>query len=768
MVRKKLTTFDFGPNDESDLLLLLNSHKHEKIIRLLSAYSQNGVPSLIFERADMNLHQFMFQKARAKHFTDDRAILKAIHGLSSGLKYIHSFGLGGSLQDHTSATRILGCHQDIKPRNVLVRGSDFLLADFGLMRQRTREEDSRTLWKNGTFEYGAPECRDPETLRKGKVGRASDVWSFGCIISELLVYLKRGPDGVSNFRAIRLMENVFGQTRCFHDNAGPSQQVMNYLSDMEIETDELQLSPTAELYSLIQLMLVASPQDRPHAGLIESGLSRITTRVLIDDLLLAIDSCFSRSTSSPAPSVFRVRLRMEEKRLRAWVSLLELGVAHENSNILDTRRFTSLLQIWQALELAIEDINIHAPFEAKEVNENFTIDRLRQTNDIIFGHLSDADRASADSIFATLTIEDQETRALLLQTSDHSSRDSRYQDIGAIAAMRYMSILLAKQPEDLELGPRLDQALVASDGEAIEDEKYPETYWYNVGHRDADQKRVIIEYKDYGDKWKKDTESEEFEETGKIQFERIQKLVTMLRKPRPEGFQALDCLGCFHDFQKHRFGIVYELPSNDSSPIRLHYLLQKKNPSSKTVNHPGVRISLAKVLVKSFHMLHLAGWVHKDINSRNILFLPLRRDYSNVDLTQPFIVGFHYSRQDEERAYTEGPAKWKKYEHPDYQTSLTPFKKEYDYYSLGLVLLEIGAWEGLSKLYSKYPKEDAFQLRQRYIHICDNQILARMGPKYHAATKKCLMADSQLNGDDLDSAIDFQRDVVDVLESCNF
>lgn len=768
MVRKKLKVLNFGPKDEAELLFLLGSHKHENVVRLLTAYSQNGVPNLIFERADTDLHQFMLLEERMSEFKDDRVIVRAMHGLSNGLKYIHSSGLRESHQIHTAAAGTLGCHQDLKPRNILVRGPDFLLADFGLMRLKAREQDSKTLWKDGTFEYGAPECQDPETLQQGLVGRASDIWSMGCIISELMVYLRKGHDGVSKFRGVRLIENTLGLTRCFHDNFGVSRSVMDYLSAMEDDaSEEFELRPIPNLHVLVQSMLAASSGDRPDATAVESRLSRITTQMFLKDLLLAISACLSKSRENVVTNVFRVRLRMEEKRLRAWASLLGLCSVHGSKRIASAQSFMPLPQVWPVLELAIQDLKINSPFETAQVNEDFIISRLHQANDSIYSHLSEADNAAADGIFAVLTTEDAETRALFSPSSIHLQRGFQYQDVGAIAAMKYMSILLAKQSENLEHGSKLEQSLIERHSQYNDDEECPETFWYRFGNRQGDMDKVLIENKEYGLKWKTDPDSKEFQEKGEAMFSRIQGLVAMLSKPKPTDFRVLDCLGCYHDVQDHLFGIVYKFPSNESHPVRLHYLLRRNNSRTKIFAHAGQRISLAKALVKSIHILHIAGWVHKDINSRNVLFFRPSLTSLDVDFAQPYIVGFHHSRQDDEGSYTEGPSEWKRYQHPDYQTSMTPFKKEYDYYSLGLVLLEIAASEGLSNVYNKYKADTPSQLRQRYIKICDTKVLERMGPIYHAATKKCLMADSQFNGDELDSAVDFQRDVVDKLASCH-
>lgn len=332
--------------------------------------------------------------------------------------------------------------------------------------------------------------------------------------------------------------------------------------------------------------------------------------------------------------------------------------------------------------------------------------------------------------------------------------------------MKYMSILLSKQVESPRHGPKLDGSLIERDPQHINEEVQPAMYWYNFGYRETERDKVLVEWKEYGTSWKKDLESKKFEEIGEIMFSRIQGLVAMLSQSKPVNFRVLKCLGSFHDTRQHKFGIVYQFPSNQSVPVRLHYLLRKRNSPAISSPHIGVKLALAKALARSLQYFHISGWVHKDINSHNILFFTSSSEVQDADVSQPYVVGFDHSREHTERTYTERSSMFKKYLHPKYQMGLTPFKKQYDYHSFGILLLEIGAWESLSNIYSKHVTETAFELKQRYIKICDKVILERMGPTYHEATRTCLLADSNISGEELDSAVDFQRDVIDRLSSC--
>ncbi len=164
----------YALGDESELLFLLDSLRHPNIIQLLAAYMHDGMYNLLFPPADMDLENFLLQQSRTTTFEKDSSILKAVQGLSSGLRHLHYFEPSGAHMTEAS-TLLYGTHQDIKPKNVLVRGTDFILADFGLSRLKHIEEGSQTTWKDATYEYGAPECRDPGTFIQGQIGRASDI-----------------------------------------------------------------------------------------------------------------------------------------------------------------------------------------------------------------------------------------------------------------------------------------------------------------------------------------------------------------------------------------------------------------------------------------------------------------------------------------------------------------------------------------------------------------------------------------------------------------
>jgi serine/threonine protein kinase len=99
----------------------------------------------------------------------------------------------------------IGCHHDLKPNNVFLDGQSFVLADFGLSTFKDLSQDSKTTRKVGGTCYSAPECENiaESAFIRGRAGRKSDIWAFGCIITEVLTYVLRGPTGVKEFKKKR-------------------------------------------------------------------------------------------------------------------------------------------------------------------------------------------------------------------------------------------------------------------------------------------------------------------------------------------------------------------------------------------------------------------------------------------------------------------------------------------------------------------------------------------------------------------------------------
>ncbi len=107
--------------------------------------------------------------------------------------------------DGLSAAHALGIiHRDIKPDNILVtRDGQAKLADFGLARELSQESD---LTAAGSI-LGSPGFMSPETCRGLEPTSASDVYSLGCSMVQVL----SGAPTFSNTSALAVMQMHISQ-----------------------------------------------------------------------------------------------------------------------------------------------------------------------------------------------------------------------------------------------------------------------------------------------------------------------------------------------------------------------------------------------------------------------------------------------------------------------------------------------------------------------------------------------------------------------------
>ncbi|KAK5747441.1 hypothetical protein LTR17_000082 [Elasticomyces elasticus] len=169
------------------------------------------------------------------------------------------------------------------------------------------------------------------------------------------------------------------------------------------------------------------------------------------------------------------------------------------------------------------------------------------------------------------------------------------------------------------------------------------------------------------------------------------------------------------EWKKYEFGTEQERVMIRDSIAKLALLLNApKHKSFRTLECFGKvddnqgRLQLARQLGRSLHLLHTAGWMHKALSSHTIIFPPLTEAFPR-SLDDPNIVGFAYSRPDQEGHPSiplSGNAATNIYRHPGCFLAKSSYRKQYDIYSLGLILLEIAKWRPLSEIYLKISTEN--------------------------------------------------------------
>ena len=231
-------------------------------------------------------------------------------------------------------------------------------------------------------------------------------------------------------------------------------------------------------------------------------------------------------------------------------------------------------------------------------------------------------------------------------------------------------------------------------------------------------------------------------------FKRVKELVSLLESDKLRQFCAPQCLGFFDDRDdvkdsQHdaRFGLVFQKPEHSSLPVSLRQMICKGPKASLTD-----RVSLAHKISTCVLYLHAVNWLHKGLRSDSVVFF---RDGSRLDT--PYITGFEYARPDRDGETTTGGVEVNDYVmlyvHPNYQGSNAKgtYRKTFDIYSLGIILLEIAYWKRIEHIMGVDMNEatpvQLKGIRDRLL-LPDSEHLAHvradLGNRYHAAVRSCI------------------------------
>ncbi|KAI9888928.1 MAG: hypothetical protein M1814_006160 [Vezdaea aestivalis] len=201
--------------------------------------------------------------SNVKHFSQEnrrKFIYRSIYALVSCITYLHK-------EINGEAT----AHHDLKPRNILVIGDKFMLADFGNSHLRSILKGSATGGVSGlgTYEYQPPEYwEDDGSEAQISHGRAFDVWGMACIIIELvtLIVYDWQSQRVSNFRDKRSKNNNKNRASPPSSQGGSDFSFHNNMAVVDDWIDQLKCDGRCqkldEVMDITKFMLAFDPDDR--------------------------------------------------------------------------------------------------------------------------------------------------------------------------------------------------------------------------------------------------------------------------------------------------------------------------------------------------------------------------------------------------------------------------------------------------------------------------------------------------------------------------
>ncbi|KAI9790681.1 MAG: hypothetical protein M1833_001770 [Piccolia ochrophora] len=319
-------------------------------------------------------------------------------------------------------------------------------------------------------------------------------------------------------------------------------------------------------------------------------------------------------------------------------------------------------------------------------------------------------------------------------------------------------------------------------------------------------KEMVVEYRQYDSAMRRDDlEPDELADL-KAPMRTLAWLLHNAEFPEGEGssrqssdqpaIYSLRCLGYMDQPANERTVFLFHFPPKDqssgadsSSIATLHGLINAVKPgTSKAIRKPslGDRFLLAHTLSLTVANIHGSGWVHKNIWSRGILCFPTTTPGTSSSSTTitgtqphllPYLTDWGFARPT--TAGTDLRADFEVepnlYRHPDRQGKPTyQFTKQHDMYALGVVLLEIGLWTTVSKIFAKdihdHEKSGSLpkgrEVRKGLVSLAETELTKQMGTAYAGAVVACLKGQFGVKNDDMNQtslSIAFTEKVVETV-----
>ncbi|KAL8708464.1 MAG: hypothetical protein Q9220_006621 [cf. Caloplaca sp. 1 TL-2023] len=288
---------------------------------------------------------------------------------------------------------------------------------------------------------------------------------------------------------------------------------------------------------------------------------------------------------------------------------------------------------------------------------------------------------------------------------------------------------------------------------------------------------------------------------------RVHHIAILLAHTRDTSFHSLHCIGILSKDKSYQpaderfvcYGLVFELiiPKAPSLVLSPHFqplsvlFSQTRRPSLNE------RCDIALAIAETVLQLHTSGWVHGGIRSESILFIDIGyKRWEDGTADGPYLVGYDFARPtNAQTKMVPIIPEQEVYRHPRSQgQGSARFRRSFDLFALGCVLLEIGLWSGLLDVLERFSSSSAptsgqiparsaissdmvnwSQLQTTKTRLLQNDdpegrrqlagIAFHAGTTFQEAILLCLYAKDD---DPDDEDISVQKEVVDLLRRARF
>jgi hypothetical protein len=530
------------------------------------------------------------------------------------------------------------------------------------------------------------------------------LWMY---LAEVFTYMVEGSAGVQNFRDQRISQYTPDTTwtRFYRGPKTPSPEVAQWLNHLQANGEPYRV----QMVSLIQKMLSMDPNERPRSAQVVNALRGISILAIASPVSLTLDRAHNANPG--------IDLMLGKIRFQAWLFAFKKLLDTIDRTELIHSDFTLTAQALKEMEHILEsseDGIATAKYQQQRL--------LRHQHTKLIGALPPDYRSIAKEYLVEQVLQSDVDQLGRLSTMITEVGD---EDIGVLIAVKHL-IALDKENRLTE-----QENLVIKQGDILVGDEVDIHALAKLGPK---SERVLVEWLKYNESW-----TDEY--VGTKLRSRLAAVVGLLHADSTTQIPgSLHCKGFFHEPSRPAFGVVHSLPFPGMQPITLHGLLGKDKTYCPLLED---RFRLAFDICQCIYTFHKVGWLHRNLHSLNVMLFP-REGAANAEWAKESrIVGFAGGRDNQLNSYTHGPdedSQLGHYQHPEYLAHKERYREEFDYYSVGMLLLEIGLWKPLARITesSRLRAMSDEQFRREVIETRVPYLGVAMGTRYMEATRTCL------------------------------
>ncbi|KAL2811840.1 hypothetical protein BJX63DRAFT_397924 [Aspergillus granulosus] len=533
-----------------------------------------------------------------------------------------------------------------------------------------------------------------------------------------------GCSGVEAFQNARRYKIRGFELYSFHQGTGPSTAVEDWLTKLQDSSTQ-----TCILLVLLARKLLQMDQlKRPTA----TEVTLLLRRAALCAVAITVQDLFRRiRAAADSIDLYLEAVKFESWRYAIGIMNVEDAVQPRSAQRCDMSQFDAILDALFALRRDLESRT------STDRTQRVTMSQLLRLNNDLYLFLGRTDRDAFHEYF-NLTVAERDDE--IFQPSERMEMGIIVdEEIRMRATIRHINKLLdsGSVSNSDEMRVELSHVLLR--------QRFGQ---HHIAQFTGDQKSrpVWVEWRGYG-------RHGVDEEVQAQLYRRTAKLAELLSQEKPPTLRTLDCCGFFHDPTRVAFGLIFDIPSASTSwdsfePVSLFDIIEASTDRLSRSPDLDDKFDLATSLATSLLELHTVGWFHKGLTSSNIVFFS-EKGTQKHSIREPFLVGFNHSRSDEHNTFTTGltDSSSKDYQHPRYIKESFGYRHEFDYYSLGIILMEIGFWKPLNQLVSspKYLNMSYEQRRQSLLTYRVPHLKQYMGREFYQAVKWCIEGDTGIS-----------------------